>query len=226
MQYKRTKKSLPQIARELNVDAAVEGTVLRSGGQVRITAQLLQARTDRLLWAETYERDFETVIQLERQMALAIAHESQLTLADHTRSASTRTQSQGAFDAHLRGRYLWNQRDAQATAEAVGYFQQALREDPNFALAWAGLSDCYSVGWSKGLDFSRAPTSTDSATRYDQLDRSSRAARALARKATATASIETSKPAAARMVAPVETDPLPPTMTCGSSETLPSIVIA
>src|ERR1039458_1645906 len=75
MQYKGTRKPLPEIARELNVDAAVEGTVLRSGSRVRITAQLLQARTDRHLWAETYERDFEDVIRLERQMALAIAHE-------------------------------------------------------------------------------------------------------------------------------------------------------
>jgi len=158
MQYKRTKKPLPKIARELNVDAAVEGTVLRSGSRVRTTIQLLQARTDRHLWAETYERDSQEVTQLERQMALAIAHEvsGQLTLVDHTRTPGNHTPSPAAFDAYLRGRYFWNMRDEQPTAEAVGYFEQALREDPNFALAWAGLSDCYSAGWWRELDFSRA----------------------------------------------------------------------
>jgi TolB-like protein/DNA-binding winged helix-turn-helix (wHTH) protein len=89
MQYKRTKKPLPEIARELNVDAAVEGTVQRSGRRVRVTAQLLQARTDRHLWAETYERDSADVIQLERQMAVAIAHEvtGRLSAAQETRFA-------------------------------------------------------------------------------------------------------------------------------------------
>ena len=158
MQYKRTRKSLPQIARELDVDAAVEGTVLRSGGRVRATVQLLQARTDRHLWAQTYERDVADVIQLERQMALAIANEisGQLTLADHTRLPGNRTSSPAAFDAYLRGRYFWNLRDAQATPEAVGYFEQALREDPNFALAWSGLADCYSTGWWTAADYPRA----------------------------------------------------------------------
>jgi TolB-like protein/Tfp pilus assembly protein PilF len=158
MQYKRTKKALPEIARELNVDAAVEGTVLRSGSRIRTTVQLLQARTDRHLWAETYERDFADVIQLEKQMALAIAHEvsGQLTLADHTHLSGNRTSSAAAFDAYLRGCYFWNMRDAKATPEAVGYFEQALREDPNFALAWSGLADCYSTGWWTGVDYSRA----------------------------------------------------------------------
>ena len=158
MQYKRTKKRLPEIARELNVDAAVEGTVLRSGSRVRVTAQLLQARTDRHLWAEAYERDFADVIRLERQVALAIANEvsGQLTLADHTGAPGSYTASPAAFDAYLRGRYFWNMRDAQATSEAVGYFEQALREDPHFALAWSGLADCYSTGWWTAADYSRA----------------------------------------------------------------------
>jgi len=158
VQYKRTGKPLPEIARELNVDAAVEGTVLRSGNRVRITAQLLQARTDRHLWAETYERNAEDVIRLERQIALAIANKvsSHLTLADHTAGPGNRTPSPAAFDAYLRGRYFWNMRDAKATPEAVGYFEQALREDPTFALAWSGLADCYSTGWWTAVDYPRA----------------------------------------------------------------------
>jgi TolB-like protein/DNA-binding winged helix-turn-helix (wHTH) protein/Tfp pilus assembly protein PilF len=160
MQYKRTKKALPEIARELNVDAAVEGTVLRSGNRVRITAQLLRARTDTHLWAQTYERDAEDVIRLERQMALAIASQvsGQLTLADRTIAPGSRTPNPAAFDAYLRGRYFWNMRDAKAIPEAVGYFEQALRQDPNFALAWSGLADCYSTGWWTAVDYSRAET--------------------------------------------------------------------
>jgi TolB-like protein len=149
MQYKGTTKPLPEIARELNVDAAVEGTVQRSGGRVRITAQLLQARTDRHLWAESYERDSADVIQLERQLALAIAHEvtGRLTPAQETRLAHSATTNPRAYDAYLRGRYLWGQRTPEPTTAAVGYFEQALREDPHFALAWSGLADCYAVGW-------------------------------------------------------------------------------
>jgi TolB-like protein/DNA-binding winged helix-turn-helix (wHTH) protein len=149
MQYKGTKKPLPEIARELNVDAVVEGTVQRSGSRVRITAQLLQARTDRHLWAETYERDFEDVIRLERQMAVAIAHEvtGRLTPAQETRLARSTTANPRAYDAYLRGRYLWGQRTEEPATAAIGYFEQALREDPHFALAYSGLADCYSVSW-------------------------------------------------------------------------------
>jgi len=149
MQYKSGRKPLPQIARELNVDAVVEGTVLRSGGRIRVTAQLLQARTDRHLWAESYERDFDDVIRLEKRMALAIAHEisDRLTPAQETRLAEHGTTNPRAYDAYFRGRCFWNQRTAERVTEAVGYFEQALRADPQFALAYSGLADCYSVGW-------------------------------------------------------------------------------
>lgn len=147
--YKRGTTPLPQIARELNVDAVIEGTVLRSGDRVRVTAQLLEARTDRHLWTETYERDSGEIIRLEKQVALAIAQETsgQLTPAQQTRLVSKRTINPRPYDAYLRGRYLWNKRTEEPTAEAVGYFEQALREDPQFALAYSGLADCYSVSW-------------------------------------------------------------------------------
>jgi TolB-like protein/Tfp pilus assembly protein PilF len=155
MQYKRTRKPLPEIARELNVDAAVEGTVQRSGSRVRVTAQLLQARTDRHLWAETYERDSADVIQLERQLAVAIAHEvtGRLSSAQETRFAHGGTSNPRAYDAYLRGRYFWGQRTPEPTRAAIEYFEQALREDPHFALAYSGLADCYAVGWWGGIDF-------------------------------------------------------------------------
>ena len=157
-QYKGAKKRLPQIARELNVDAVVEGTVLRSGDRVRVTAQLLDARTDRHLWAESYERDAGEIIPLEEQTALAIAHEvsGRLTTDEETRLASTRPVNAQAYDAYLHGRYLWNERTAEAEEGARNYFEQALREDPHFALGYSGLADYYSVSWYVKTDLPRA----------------------------------------------------------------------
>jgi TolB-like protein len=158
MRYKGVRKPLPEIANELNVDAVIEGTVQRSGGRVRITAQLLDARNDRHLWAETFERDSEDVIRLEKQMAVSIGHEvtGRLTPAQETRLARSTTSNPRAYDAYLRGRYLWNQRTEEPVTEAVGYFEQALREDPRFALAHSGLADCYSVSWWSKVDLPRA----------------------------------------------------------------------
>ena len=150
MRYKGgAKKLLPQIARELNVDAVVEGTVQRSGDRVRITAQLLEARTDRHLWAETYVRDFGEIIRLEEEAALAIAHEvsGRLSTAEEARLGSKRTVNPRAYDAYLRGRHLWAERTAEAAVGARAYFEQALREDPGFALAYSGLADYYGVSW-------------------------------------------------------------------------------
>ena len=160
MQYKGTKKPLPQIAQELNVDAVVEGTVQRSGNRVRITAQLLEARTDRHLWAETYVRDSGEIIRLEEQTALAIAHEvsGRLTTDEETRLTSKRAVNPRAYDAYLHGRYLWNERTAETAVGARVYFEQALREDPDFALAYSGLADYYSVSWYVKGDLPLAET--------------------------------------------------------------------
>ena len=129
MRYKGgAKKLLPQIARELSVDAVVEGTVQRSGDRVRITAQLLEARTDRHLWAETYVRDFGEIIRLEEEAALAIAHEvsGRLTTDEETRLANKRAVNPRAYDAYLHGRYLWNERTAETEAGAsrCSFFRQ------------------------------------------------------------------------------------------------------
>jgi TolB-like protein/DNA-binding winged helix-turn-helix (wHTH) protein/Tfp pilus assembly protein PilF len=149
MQYKGGRKPLPQIAQDLDVDAVVEGTVQRVGDRVRITAQLVEARTDRHLWAETYVRDSGELIQLEEQTALAIAHEvsGRLTTDQETRLASQRTVNPRAYDAYLHGRYLWNERTEETAVGARVYFEQALREDPSFALAYSGLADYYGVSW-------------------------------------------------------------------------------
>ena len=156
--YKGTQQSLPGIARELGVDAVVEGTVTRSGDRVRITAQLIDARTDTHLWAETYQRDMRDVLALQDELARDIAEEVRIKLTpeEQSRATAARTVNPQAYDAYLRGRHLWLQRNPGAIASAIDYFQQAVREDPSFALAYSGLADCYWVGWGSKVDFALA----------------------------------------------------------------------
>jgi TolB-like protein/DNA-binding winged helix-turn-helix (wHTH) protein/Flp pilus assembly protein TadD len=154
MQYKGKHKATPQIARELNVDAIVEGTVMRSGGRVRITAQLIEAPKDRHLWAETYERDLRDVLSLQDEVAQAIASEVRIKLTPQERIhlTSARPVNAEAHEAYLRGLYELHGIAAETTEtlrsqsieKAIGYFQQALAHDPNDALAYSGLAYAYS----------------------------------------------------------------------------------
>ena len=152
--YKGTLRPLPEIARELGVDAVVEGTVMRSGDRVRITAQLIDARSDTHLWAETYQRDMRDVLGLQNELARDIAEEVRINLtpAEQSRTAMAGPLNPQAYDAYLRGRHLWLQRNSGAIAGAIDYFQQAVREDPSFALAYSGLADCYWVGWGSKVN--------------------------------------------------------------------------
>jgi len=145
MQFKGTKKPLQQIAKELNVDALVEGTVVRSGGRVRITAQLIDTRNDRNLWAESYERDLRDVVALQSQVARAIASGIKVDLQpqEQARLATVRQVDPEAEIAYLRGRYEMDKWTREGFKEGFRYFQQAVQEDPAFAEAWAGLSDAY-----------------------------------------------------------------------------------
>jgi TolB-like protein/DNA-binding winged helix-turn-helix (wHTH) protein/Flp pilus assembly protein TadD len=155
MTYKGAHKSLPQIAGELNVDAVVEGTVLRSGDQVRITAQLIQASADKHLWAQSYEGDVHQTLALQRQVARAIAEEIQIELTSHERDVlkSVKTVSPDAYEAYLKGRFFWNKRTADGMKEAISYFSQAIEKDPNYAPAYAGLTDSYALAgdWKYGV---------------------------------------------------------------------------
>jgi TolB-like protein/DNA-binding winged helix-turn-helix (wHTH) protein/Tfp pilus assembly protein PilF len=148
MHYKGTKKSLPEIAREIKVDAVVEGTVQRSGDRVVIRAQLIHAATDRHLWVRDYEREMRDVLDLQSEIAQAIAREVQikLTPAEQARFTSRHPVRPKAFDEYLQGRYLyWNKRTEENLNKAIGHFQNAVKEDPDFAQAHVGLADCYNA---------------------------------------------------------------------------------
>jgi len=147
MRYKGTKKSLPEIARELNVNAIVEGSVVRSGQRVRVTAQLLEASTDQHLWAETYDRDLGDVLKLQGEVADAIAQQirAQLTPQQQTSLRSARPVNPAAYDDYLRGRFYFTTEFTKPVSlkKAQHYFEDAIQRDPDFALAYAGLADTY-----------------------------------------------------------------------------------
>jgi TolB-like protein/DNA-binding winged helix-turn-helix (wHTH) protein len=151
MHYKGTRKTLPEIARELNVDAVVEGAVLRSGNRVRITAQLVEASSDREIWAGSYERELRDVLALQDEVVHAIVNqiEIKLTPQEQVRLASARAVNPAAHEAYFKGLYEWNQRTEESLEKSVEYFQQAIALDPTYALAWAGLSNAYFLlGWN------------------------------------------------------------------------------
>jgi TolB-like protein len=143
MHYKNVHEPLPRIARELGVDAVVEGTVLRSGKRLRISAQLVDARTDSHLWAEVYDRDSRDVLALQSEVTQAIVREIQvkLTPKEQAKLARVRLVDPEAYEAYLKGRYHWNKRSGPGIRKGVGYFQQAIEKDPTYAAAYAGLAD-------------------------------------------------------------------------------------
>ena len=155
MVYKGARKPLPQIARELHVDAIVEGTVLRAGDQVRITAQLIDASSDKHLWSQSYEGDLRDTLALQDRVARAIAKEIQINLTPQEQVAlkSARVVNPQAYESYLKGRYFWNKRTADGLRVALAYFNQAIEEDPNYAQAYSGLADTYALlgDWQYGV---------------------------------------------------------------------------
>jgi TolB-like protein/Tfp pilus assembly protein PilF len=145
MRLKGTDRSIPEIARLLNVDAVVEGSVLRAGDRVRITAQLIDGPTDRPLWADSYERELRDILTLQSDVARAIAREIRVTLTppEERRLAAAQAVDPEVHQLYLKGRYHWNKRTEAGFSKAIEYFQQAIEKDPSCALAYAGLSDAY-----------------------------------------------------------------------------------
>ena len=165
--YKGTDKTLPQIAHELNVDAVIEGTVQRSGNRVQVTAQLIRGQTDSPLWAKTYDRDAQDVLVMQSEVAQAIVSEIkvQLTPQERQRFAGARPVNPEAYDAYLLGDYHSSKRNPAAFEKAIEYFQEAIRIDPSYAQAYAGLASAYlerdvwsGLGIGKTADQVRANT--------------------------------------------------------------------
>ncbi len=153
MAYKNRVTPLPEIARDLGVDALVEGSVTRVGGQVRITVQLIEGATDRHLWAQSYQRDLRDVLSLQSEVARAIVDEIriQLTPQEQARLATSRTVDTQAYEAYLKGTYHWNKRTQEGLTKAVQYFQEAIDQDPGYARAYAGLASAYTVSADWGF---------------------------------------------------------------------------
>jgi len=169
MRYKNTNKTLAQIARELNVDAVIEGSVLKEGDRVRVTAQLIQADSDRHLWAQSYERDLRNVLMLQDEIARGIVEQVRANLRPH---GNVREVNPDAYEAYLRGRYDFNNATSEANLESsISNFELAIAKDPQSALAYSGLA----VAYSALADFYRAPNDVmpraeEAATHALQLD--------------------------------------------------------
>jgi TolB-like protein len=149
MRYKGVQKALPEIARELGVDAVIEGSVLHSGDRVRVTAELIQGSSDKTLWSNSYQREVRDVLSLQSDVATAIVDEIRITVGpqERARLASARPVDPQAYEAYLKGRFYWNRRTGEDIERSITYFQRAVEKDPTYALAYSGLADAYHVLW-------------------------------------------------------------------------------
>jgi serine/threonine-protein kinase len=156
MRYKEVKKSLPETARELGVDAIIEGSVLRAGKRVRITVQLIDAARDRLLWGESYEHDLGDVLALQSRVARAIADriEIELTPQEHARLEQTGPVDPKVHELCLKGRHFWYKRTTATVRKGLECFEEAVRLDPDCAAAHAGIADSYIVDGGRYLGVS------------------------------------------------------------------------
>ena len=173
MQYKGTRKPLPEIARELNVDAVVEGSVLRFGNRVRITAQLIHAASDQHLWAKSYERDLGDILALQSEVARAIAKEVKIKLTPHQQARLTcaRPVNPEAYEAYLKGRYYWNKFTEEGFKRSLEYFKQAIEKDPVYASAYAGLAESYAtLGFFSTVPKEAFPKAKEAALKALEID--------------------------------------------------------
>ena len=176
MQYKGTKKPVPQIARELNVDAVLEGTVTRDKGRVRITAQLIAAAPEKHLWADKYEGSLNEILTLQDAVANAVAHEIQIKVTPRERAllATPRAVDPAAYEAYSKGRYLWERKGEENLKKSREYYEKAIEKDSGYAMAWAGLADTYGslANWGVLPRQDTAPRGRAAAEKALELDHS------------------------------------------------------
>jgi TolB-like protein len=154
MHFKNTQLSVPEIARMLAVDAIVEGSLVQEGHQIRVHAQLIRAVTDEHIWAGEYQREYQSILEVQEEVARNIVEQIQLNLTpeDRARLASRPPVDPQAYESYLRGRYYFNQRTEDALHKSIASFQQAIRSDPGYAPAYSGLAEAYAMlGFRGGL---------------------------------------------------------------------------
>src|ERR1700719_90390 len=147
MHFKNTQLSVPEIAKTLGVDAIVEGSVIREGNQVRVHAQLIRGASDEHIWAGEYQREYGSILAVQEEVAQSIAERIEISLTPQERGslASAHPVDPEAYEDYLKGRYYFNQRTEGPLNRSIGYFQQAIKRDPSYALAYCGLADAYAV---------------------------------------------------------------------------------
>jgi TolB-like protein/DNA-binding winged helix-turn-helix (wHTH) protein/Tfp pilus assembly protein PilF len=145
IRYKTSQRSMRDIARELGVDALIEGSVSRAAGRIRVTVQLVDGRTDDHLWAHSYDRDLADVLSLQGELAQAVADGVRVTVTEResARLVKRRPVDPGAYDLYLRGLYFWGRRGEEGLLKSLDYYQRAIASDPTFALAYAGMALTY-----------------------------------------------------------------------------------
>ena len=155
MHFKNTTLSVPEIAKTLDVDAIVEGSVIREGGEVRVHAELIRGATDEHIWAGEYQREYRSLLALQDEVTRNIAERiDRLAPQERLTLASTHPVDPEAHEDYLKGRYYFNQRTQDALNKSAGFFQQAIMRDPGYALAYGGLADAYAMLGFRG-DFRR-----------------------------------------------------------------------
>jgi len=147
MGYKRGEKKIGEIARELNVGTVLEGSVRKAGEKLRITVQLIDSSSEEHLWAQNYDRQLEDVFAIQTEVAEKVADSLKTQLLDEEKEkiAKKPTGNVGAYTLYLKGRYYWNERNKESLERSIEWFQEAIRRDPKFALAYSGIADSYIV---------------------------------------------------------------------------------
>ncbi|MFI5419326.1 MAG: adenylate/guanylate cyclase domain-containing protein [Nitrososphaerales archaeon] len=161
MQFKKNPKPVSEVSRELNSGTIIEGSVRKAGNRLRITVQMIDAAKDRHVWSESYDRELEDVFAIQSEIANKISDALKLRILPDEQAKLNRkpTEKKNAYLLYVKGRYYWNERSKEGIEKAIGYLTEAIKIDPNFALAYAGLGDCYIVSENHGFTSAAEATS-------------------------------------------------------------------
>lgn len=153
MRYKWSNTSIREIGREMGVSHVLEGSVRREAGRVRIAVQLIQVSDETHIWADTYERNLGDILKVQSEVSQAVARQIRIKLTPQEvrRLATVREVSPGAYEAYLKGRHLWNKRTEEGMRKSITYYEDAIRENPEYATAYAGIADSYVMLACRGM---------------------------------------------------------------------------